>query len=69
MLHAGLIIIAIPLLVGTHLIIKNFDITKSDSHQKRRDKESEAERWFARLMFGWFGGIISIPLALVLIMR
>lgn len=68
-LHAAMIFSAIPLLIGSHLIIINFDITKSDGHQVSRNKEFQAEKWFSRLMFGYFGAIISFLLVFSVIMR
>lgn len=58
--HIIAITLAVPLLIGTHLIIKNFDPLKSDNFSTQREKEYQADKWFARLMFTWFGIVIGV---------
>jgi hypothetical protein len=59
LVHSIFIVLAIPLFIGTHLIIRKFEPKSYDDRWTQLQKEAEADKWFARLMFGWFGVVVG----------
>lgn len=53
--HLALIVAALPLVVGCHLIIKKYESVSGDTAQQIKIKREQAEKMYARLMFSWFG--------------
>ena len=53
--HILYALLALPLLIGSHTIIKKYEIAKTDSISQIRTKGYESDKWFARMMFSYFG--------------
>jgi len=58
-IHLALIAVALPLVIGCHIIIKKYGTLDGESQQQIYMKRHQAEKMYARLMFSWFGMLVG----------